>query len=110
MMVQDETSIAANATVANILTGSVFEFMPFNALLQIGLVAAATGLQVTVSSGSDFLMQESPISIQNRFPIFPEDFPLEDVAAAGERLTIRVRNTTGAAIIMFTTVRMTPMG
>ena len=109
MMINDETSIAANATVANVLTGSVFEFIPFNALLQIGLVAAATGLQITVSSGSDILMQESPVSIQNRFPLFQEDFPLEDVAAQGERLTIRARNTTGAAIILFTTVRITPV-
>ncbi len=109
MMINDETSVGANATVANILTGSIFEFMPFNALLQIGLVASATGLQLTVSSGSDILLQESPISVQNRFPVFPEDFPLEDVTAAGERLTIRVRNTTAGALTLFTTVRITPV-
>ena len=109
-LVKGETSIPANATNTNILTGSVFEFAPADALVEFGLVAAATGLQVTVLSGSDVLMEESPISVQNRFPIYPDDYDLYDMVNEGDHIVIRVRNTTGAAIIIFHALRWNPAG
>jgi len=54
-------------------------------------------------------MEAGAISILNRFPVFPEDYSLSDVAAAGERLKVRLRNTTGAPIIVNTAVRVTPI-
>lgn len=102
-------SIAANLTVDNLLSGSAFEFLAFNASCDFGVVASATGLVVTILSGSDVILEESPISTANRFPIFPDDFPVSDVAAAGERLIVRVRNTTAGALTIFLTVRINPV-
>lgn len=106
---QDETSVGANATVDNIMSGSIFESAPYNSLLEFATVASATGLQVTIITGSDVLLEESPPSIQNRFPIYPEDFSVNDVVVGGEHITVRVRNTTGAALTLFTSVRITPL-
>lgn len=107
--ITDRRSVAANAVVANVLTGSQFEFMPFDGAVEFGLVAAATGMNASVTSGTDVLQQDQEVSAQNRLPIYPDDFLLTDVAAAGERLVVALRNTTGAAIVAFTVVKITPI-
>jgi len=108
-LIQNSVSVAANATNDNVLTGSQFEFLPFNAFLEFGLVGSAAGLVADVYSGSDTLCEGIGLSTQNRFPVFPDDFTLQDVAAAGERLKVRIRNTTGGALTCFYAVRVTPM-
>lgn len=108
-VIQNSVSVAANATNDNVLSGSQFEFLPFDAHLNFGLVGSATGLVADVYSGTDTLAEGMALSTQNRFPVFPDDFPLEDVAAAGERLKVRIRNTTGGALTAFYAVRVTPI-
>jgi len=102
------TSIPANGTVDNVLQGNQYEFLPFNALLEFAIVAAATGLLTDIYSGSDTLIESGDVSSANRSPLYPDDFDLTDVAGAGERIKVRIRNTTGGAIIAKTTVRITP--
>lgn len=96
-MIQGSTSIGPGVTNANVLAGSAFEYLPRNAIVEIGLCDDANGdVRVTVQSGADVLLEECPVSTQNRFPIYPDDFILEDVASAGERLVVRARNTDAA--------------
>lgn len=110
-LISDTRSIGAGATVDNVLAGSQFEFLPFDAMLQFGLVGAGVlgDILVDVYSGQDVLMESSPISILARFPVFPEDFTLDDVAAAGERLKVRIRNTSAGALVVNTAVKITPI-
>lgn len=101
-LIQGSTSVPAAGTVANVLAGSAYEYLPRNAIVEIGLVDEAAGdLRCTVQSGSDVLMEESPVSMADRMPIYPDDFPLEDTARGGERLVVRARNTnpTTAAVL-----------
>ena len=57
----------------------------------------------------DVILENAPMSAQNRVPVYPDDFQLTDYAMAGERLKIRVRNTNaGAARSIFFTVRINP--
>lgn len=108
--VQSSVSIAANATNENVLDGFQAEFAARDALAEFGLVASATGLELDIYSGSDLVAESFEPSIQNRYPVYPDDFPLQDVVAAGERLKIRARNTTGGALTLFFAVRQTPLG
>lgn len=108
-IIRRETSIAANSTVDNIVAGSIYEFMPFNSALAIGNNAAATGLVVTVNTGSDTLQEESPAFVSTSFPVIPDDMDLTDISAAGERLVIKARNTTGGAVILRTLVQISPV-
>lgn len=108
-VIQNSVSIAANAVNDNVLAGSQFEFLPYDASLEFGLVASATGLALDVYSGQDTLAESMGPSLQNRFPVFPDDYSLTDVAAAGERIKIRVRNTTGGALTLFYALRITPI-
>lgn len=106
MLMKFSASIGAGVTIPNVLSGSAFEFLRSNAEVSFGIVSSATGIVATVQSGADVLMEESPISTANRFPIWPDDFDLVDVAAAGERLVVKLRNTTGGALTYFVTVKV----
>lgn len=106
-IIRKEVSVAANSTV-NLLEGSIYEFLPWNATMRAGVTAAATGIQVTINSGSDTILEESPAEILARFPVIPDEMDIEDVAAAGERLVFKARNTTGAAIIVRVLVQLFP--
>lgn len=108
-LIQASVSVAANSVNDNVITGSQFEFLPYDAQLNFGLIASATGLVLDVYSGQDTLAEGMNPSTQNRFPIFPDDFNLTDVAAAGERLKIRARNTTGGALTLFYAVQVNPI-
>lgn len=107
-LVQNTISIAANATLENAMDGSQFEFLPYNALLEFGLQGSAAGLVADVYSGQDVLAESMALPLQNRYPIYPDDYTLNDVAAGGERIKVRIRNTTGAALTAFWGIRITP--
>jgi len=109
-VIQGSVSIAGNAVNDNVLSGSQFEFLPYNARLAFGLVASATGLIVDVYSGQDALCEAYAPSTANRFPINPDDFNLQDIAAGGERIKVRARNTTGGALTLFFSVNIMPLG
>ena len=109
-IIQSVTNALAGATVVNVLAGSVYEYLPYNARLEFGLTSDVLGsARVTVLTGPDTVLEESPVSRQNRFPIYPDDFSLVDVAAAGSRVVIRYRNTDAAAQNLFWTLRITPV-
>ena len=107
-VIQNSVSIAASSVNDNVLTGSQFEFLPYDAFLEFGIVASATGIVTDVYSGQDTLCEGMAPSLLNRFPVYPDDFNLTDVAAAGERIKIRVRNITAGALTFFFSVRITP--
>jgi len=98
-VIQRETSIAAGAQVENLLAGSAFEFARTNAVVSMGVTAAATGTFVTVQSGPDVVQEEAPPVVRAAFPIIPDDMTLNFAAAAGDRLVVRARNPTGGAVI-----------
>lgn len=110
--IQGNASIAASSVNDNVLTGSQWEFLPYNAMLEFGLNGDANGadLRVDIYSGQDLVTEGLVPSIQNRVPVYPDDYVGSDVAAAGERIKIRVRNTSaaGARVINFA-VRITPV-
>jgi len=105
------TNIAANATV-NPLSGDQYEYLPFNARVEFAVVANAITLDVTIYSGSDVLQQGGPPSLYAD-PITvhaSDDFLVDDVAAAGERLNVVLRETGGVATTdAEIAVRITPI-
>lgn len=104
------TALGANG-VATPLSGSQYEFLPFPARVEFGICADATGVLATVASGPDILQEEGPVIVKaiNVKPVYPDDFELDDEAASGDRLKVSVRDTSGAARVVFTTVRITPI-
>lgn len=100
-------SLAAGAT-NNPLSGSIYEY-PGDSHVRIALVqqsATVGAIVATVQSGSDTLMEESPISNANRYPVDPDDYGLEDDVLDGERLRVLLRNTTAGAISVWVAVKI----
>lgn len=106
-VIQKEISIAANAVNDNILSGSSFEFLRSNAVVSIGLVGSATGLVANIQSGADIVLEESPLGVKTTMPTIPDDMYYNDVGVAGDRLVVRVRNTTGGALTVRAIVQVT---
>jgi hypothetical protein len=108
--IQSSVSVAANGSNDNVLQGSQFEYLPYHAAVNFGLAASAVGLVADVYSGQDLVAESFTLPAVNRVPIMPDDFTLKDIAAAGDRLKIRLRNTTGGAITAFWSVLISPLG
>lgn len=106
-------NIAANGTVEP-FTGWQYEYLPWPALVEIGMIhdGAANSLVATVTSGSDTLMEESPVNAGATDGVFPTDEQLDlvDEAMAGDRLKIRARETGGASTTdMMTRCKLAPL-
>ncbi len=110
-LISTRDSVLTLVTVENVLTGSQFEFLPYDAFLEFGLTSAGVvgDFIVDVFSGQDILLESGEVSILNRQPVYPEDFSLNDVAAGGERIKIRIRNTSVGTLNFFTTLKITPI-
>lgn len=106
-VIQKEISVAAGATVENALQGSAFEFLSRNSVISAGVTAAATGTFVTIQSGANIVLEESPTYVQTTFPRIPDEMVYNEVGRAGDRLVFRLRNPTGGAVVMRVVVQMT---
>lgn len=107
---QKKVSVAANAVNDNVMAGSQWEFMPYHAQLNFGMNQSATGLVVDAYSGSDTVCEALEPAINARYPIVPDDYSMSDVVGAGERVKVRVRNTTGGALDFYLGVIIQPLG
>lgn len=107
------SSLAANAS-ANPLVGSQYEYLPFDAVVQAAVIVEPGGaVEASMFSGSDVLLENAPLDEKPATePItFPDDYDIQDVAAAGERLGLTIRETAGAIgpTTVRTVVRITPL-
>lgn len=100
-----QQSIAAGAQI-NLMQGQQYEFLPMDSNVQIGVVGAADGLVLTVFAGADLVQQEGPCPTQTNFPSVQDGLYINENIAGGTRLSLLVRNTTGAAIVARAVVRM----
>lgn len=108
-VIQKEVSVGIGATVENALAGSAFEFLRRNAVVSLGVTAAATGTFVTVQSGADIVLEESPAAVLTTFPVIPDQMFYNDVGVQGDRLVVRLRNPTAGAVIMRVLAQITDL-
>lgn len=111
MIVQKRTTIPLNGVVDNVLVGDQYEFAPWRSIVEFGLVAVATGLEADVLVGANSVVTRLPITVQraaNQFAVYPDEFIVRAGALMGQRVIVRIRNTTGGNIDAFTTVRYNP--
>ena len=115
MQISVRTVLVAN-TAVNALAGTQYETLPMTvfprgALCEFGTTADATGVLRTVQTGSDIVEEESPVKIAaiNVQPVYPDDFTLNDLVGPGEKINVKLRDTSGAQRIVNTIVRFTPL-
>ena len=108
-LLQKKITINAGAQNDNVLSGSQWEFLPFNARVAFALNGSAAGLVADIYSGTDTIAEDMDVNSANRYPVNPDDYNLIDAAAAGERLKVRVRNPTGGNLDLFYGINITPL-
>jgi len=104
----DRQSVAANGTVQNALAGKLAEFLTENSVVSLFATAAAVGLNMSLIIGGEVLVDDQEVNALNRLPIVPDDFVAQGGGFGGDRVILRYRNTTGAAIITFSRVETVP--
>lgn len=104
----DNRSIGANASVENILSGKLHEFLSEASVITVAISAAAVGVNTSILIGGESIMQDQEVSSSNRFPIMPDDIAAQGAGFESDRLIVSLRNTTGVAIIVQTTVMVEP--
>ena len=107
-VIMKETSVGATSSNDNLVSGSAFEFARTRQIVSIGITASATGSFVTILSGSDVVLEESPPYVATVFPVIPDQMFYTDVMEAGDRLVIKARNPTAGAITLRAIVQITP--
>lgn len=108
-VIQNEVTVALNATNSNIIAGSAFEYSRGRQLLSAGVTAAATGTFTTIQSGADVILEESATYIATQFPIVPDQMFYNDIMETGDRLRVAVRNSSGGALVVRTLCLITPV-
>lgn len=106
-LIQDSVSVAANATNNNVLAGAQYEFLPAASRIDLYLTGSAAGLRAEFLIGGRSSLDNVEINANNRVPLRPDDYAASDVGRGGERLQLRLRNTTGAALTGFWAVDIT---
>jgi len=105
------TSVAANGS-ATPLTGWQYEYLPWPAEVTVLARAAAVGMVQTYTSGSETIVEESPIQAGGTAGVTPSPLntPVQGWhAAGGDRLKLNYRNTTGGAIVVDMVIEVIPL-
>jgi len=104
-----------------ILTGAIFRpldgwqylYVPYGGIIKINHDAAAVGVVVTITSGSDTLQERSPVPAGGVAGVIPSDLdspPIIDEVAAGDLLKIQYENTTGGTVAVQGMIDYSPAG
>lgn len=107
MRFQASASLAAGASVANVLAGQQIEIPTRPSRVRYGITGSAVGLLATVTSGSDVVLEESAVPGTNAFPKTNDDF-FSDAALPHDRQKVSIRNPTGGALTYFVVVEVLP--
>jgi len=105
------TSVAANASSGNVLSGSPFEFVSQASIVSLAVTQPGAGAAITMDFqiGGESLAQQANAPNKATFPSFRDDTVVKAGAAPGERLFLNYNNTTGAAIAVSTLVEIQPL-
>jgi hypothetical protein len=102
-----EVALLTLTNSANLLAGSTFELQRGNVYMSIGCTVSATGGFITILSGADLILEESPPFISTTYPVIPDQMFFNDVATIADRLVIAARNPSGGTLTFRPLVQIT---
>jgi len=107
-VIQKEVSVAIGAVNDNVFAGSAFEYVRQPGVVSIACVASATGGFITIQAGPTLILEESPPTVKTIMPVIPDDFIYQAAVVPGDRLVLRARNPTGAALTFRAIAQIAP--
>jgi hypothetical protein len=109
------TSVAANSTSANVLSGEVIEFPGVASSVIVAatvLAASANVVLLNLQLGSDRPVDGMAIAgeaLAGRGPIIPDDVMVKEVAGGADRISLTFTNTSGGAVVVTWYVEVQPL-
>lgn len=106
----DRRSVAANTTVDNVLAGKIDEFLRENSVVTLYAAAEAVGVNISLIIGNEVAFDDQEITARAAGAAItvPDDFLVQAAGLAGDRMILRLRNTTAGAIIVRTRLETNP--
>ncbi len=104
-------SVAAGATF-NPLVGWQYQYLPWPAEITVMSRAAAVGMVQVYTSGSETIVEESPVQAGGTSGVTPSPLntPVQGWhAAAGDLLKLNFRNTTAGAVVVDGIIEAIPL-
>jgi len=107
---QGSAVIVANTTTPDVLVNNVLAVSRGVFMVEWGVVASATGLEVTIQVGTQEVAPQMLPSLLNRFPIYPDDYADRFGIMPGDRILMRAINGTGGDLTVFFAFKFNPLG
>jgi len=107
-MMTDTQSVLANAVVQNCIAGKSHEFISEPSVVTISATGSAIGLFITVMVGDEVIIEDQAIPLTNRFPVVPDDTLGQGGGFPGDRIIVKLRNSTGGALTSWVRVDVEP--
>jgi hypothetical protein len=101
-------SVAANTTVANALSGKSHEFINEPTIVTLGVCGSAVGLNVSLIIGEEVVVDDQEVPVGTTLPAFPDQVLAQGGGVPGDRIILKLRNTTGGAITAYVKVITEP--
>jgi hypothetical protein len=104
----DVQSVGANAVVQNAIAGKSMEFIREPSVVTLSATGSAIGLFMTFIVGEEVIIEDQAIPLTNRFPIVPDDSIGQGGGFPGDRVIVKIRNSTGGALTSWVRVDVEP--
>jgi hypothetical protein len=108
-VIQREVPLLTLTNSPNLLQGSTFELMRGNVFITAGCTASVTGGFITIFSGADLVLEESPPFVSTTYPVIPDQMAFTDFASIADRIVIAARNPSGGTITFRPLVQITAL-
>lgn len=105
------TSLVLNSKSTDQLSGTDIQFMPFDGIVSLWARGSADGMNLTLTLGADVAVNDQELPyFGTTGGLSQEDHLIESVrVAAGSKLALSFRNTTGGTLTVDWKVTATPL-
>ncbi len=101
-------SVPANTTVANALSGKSQEFITEPSVVTLGVAASAVGMNASLIIGEEIVLDDQEVPVGTTLPAFPDQIFVQGGGLPGNRIILKLRNTTGGALTAYAKVMVEP--
>ena len=101
-------TVVANSTSVNLCAGKSAEFVKEPSVVTLSATGSAIGLYATLIVGEEVVCDDQPIALTNRFPVVPDDTLVQAGGFPGDRINVRLRNSTGGNLTGWVRIDIEP--
>lgn len=102
-------SVAANTVVPNCVSGKSQEFVSEPSIVSIGVAGSAVGMMASLIIGDEVVVDDQEVPVGTTLPAFPDQVLAQGGAVQGDRIVVKLRNSTGGAITAYVKCLIEPV-